>query len=178
MKELWQQAVKGDKEAENEIFRRLRERFTVIAGLSMCKEDAGDLAHDACLTVLKGYKDLKSPFEYNAWAQKVFKSKVADYFGRKSRDRNVFVGLEDFEAMLACSKAGQDFETMETLRRCLKMLAEKYPRYAKAIHLKHYGYETERICGKMKTSKNNFYVLLTRGRAFLKDCILGGATTE
>ena len=87
MKKLWEQAVKGDKNAEEKIFSYLRERFTVIAGFSMCDDDAKDIAHDACMAVFKGYKTLGSPYQYNGWAQKILKNKIANYFNRKSLEK-------------------------------------------------------------------------------------------
>ena len=174
MKELWQQAVQGDKKAEDEIFRQLGERFTVIAGLTICKEDAKDLAHDACMVVLKGYKSLGNPYEYSAWAQRILKNKIADYFQRRSLEKKVFTGLDSHEAKLANPDREQDFETLETLRRCLKKLASAFPKYARAIHLRHLGFDTDSICNKMKVSRTNLYVLLNRGRTYLKDCIFEG----
>ena len=176
LRELWQQAVNGDKQAEDEIFRHLSERFEVIAGLSICKEDARDIAHDACLIVLKGYKSLGNPYEYSAWAQKILKNKIADYFQRKSLQNKVFVGSDIYDRAVTNPDNGPDFETLETLRRCLKKLASAFPKYARAIHLRHIGYDTDSICEEMRLTKSNLYVLLNRGRSFLRKCILEGKT--
>lgn len=172
-KELWQKAAHGDKEAESRIFQHLVERFTVIAGLSMCKEDAKDLAHDTCLSVLKGYKSLGNPFEYSAWAQKIFRNNIADYFQRRAVEKKLFSQGEFSEELEIAADGADQRELMLTLQECLKKLAAAYPPYARALHLRQSGYDTESICRKMKVTRNNLYVLLNRGRGFLRNCIFG-----
>ena len=171
MNELWQKAVEGDKEAEGAIFVYLRERFTVIAGLTIYQEDAKDIAHEACLAVLEGYKAVGSPYQYSAWAQRVLKNKIADYFQRRSLEKRVFVESDFLETLRSHPKDPEPHEMLLTLQKCLKELTVAFPRYAKALHLNHVGYDTESICEKMKVTRSNLYVLLNRGRKFLRDCI-------
>ena len=121
---------------------------------------------------------VKSPFEYSAWAQKVFRSKMADHFKRSSRERKVFVGLDARQDSFTAGNPGLDFETLETLRRCFKRLVAVYPRYAEAVHSKHMGFDSEHICRKMKISKENFWATLSRGRSFLRECIEGRSVGE
>lgn len=174
MKELWRLAAQGDKEAENRIFRHLIERFTAIASLSICRDDSKDLAHDACLSVLKSYKDLESPYEYGAWAQKVLKNKIIDHLKKQSAEKRLFCDDEFSEEHEEHPDRTGHFEIMLILKKCLRKLAEAFPAYSRALHLKRYGYDTESICAKMKISRNNLYVLLSRGRGFLRDCIFDG----
>ena len=174
MKELWQQAVAGDKRAEDAIFKHLRERFTVIAGLSICKEDAKDLAHEACLAVLEGYKKVGSPYQYSAWAQRILKNKIADYFQNRAVERKLFTERESFEDVEGHSQRPDHIEVMLMLQKCLDKLAAAYPRYARALHLRQEGYETDIICHKLKVTRSNLYVLLNRGRVFLRECMSDG----
>ncbi len=174
IRELWQQAVQGDKTAENAIFEHLRERFTVIAGLTIYGEDAGDVAHDACLAVLKGYKDLGSPFEYGAWAQRILKNKIANYFQRRSLEKRVFVAFDYHELSSAYHTEAEYTHVVSILERCLKKLAAAYPHYARVLFLKQAGDDTDTICHKMEVTRNNLYVLLNRGRKYLRDCIFDG----
>jgi len=168
---MWQQAVQGDKKAEETLFKHLRERFTVLAGLSVCQEDAKEVAHDACLAVLKGYKNLGNPYEYNAWAQKVLKNKIADYFQRRSLERKAFVDGDPREIKQWSENSAQYYEIMITLKKCLRKLMVAYPPYARALNLKQSGYDTDTICKRMGVTRNNLYVLLNRGRKYLRDCL-------
>lgn len=174
MKELWIKAVDGDKQAEKEIYRHLLERFTVLAGLVLCKEDAEDIAQEACSVVLKEYKTLRSPFEYTAWAQKIYKNKMASYFQRKSVEKKIFSGKQVESHGYTAAVSDEDHAIMMTMITCLQKLIEAFPRYARAVNLVQLGYDTDEICRRMDISRNNLYVLLNRGRKILKECIFEG----
>jgi len=60
---------------------------------------------------------------------------------------------------------------MHNLVECLRELIRGFPRYARVLNLVQQGYGTEEICERMTISRNNLYVLLSRGRKVLKDCI-------
>ncbi len=178
MKELWEQAAKGDKKSEEEIFSYLRERFTVIAGFSMCDDDARDIAHDACMAVFKGYKTLGSPYQYNSWAQRILKNKIANYFNRKSLEKETLTKKDALEIGNLYSTSIKDHEIILTLEHCLRKLQKQNPRYALALELIQSGYTTDEVCRIMNLSKNNLYVILNRGRKLLRDCIFNGETKE
>lgn len=173
VQQLWQEAVQGDKRAENALFDHLRERFTVLAGLTICREDAKDVAQEACLAVLKGYKALGNPYEYNAWAQRILKNKIADYFQRRSLEKKAFAAGEPDDMIGLCENSAEYYDTMLTLKKCMQQLIAAYPPYARALRLKQEGFGTEEICERMGVTRNNLYVILNRGRKFLRDCIFG-----
>ncbi|PKK85094.1 MAG: hypothetical protein CVT49_00705 [candidate division Zixibacteria bacterium HGW-Zixibacteria-1] len=174
MKELWKKAALGDIEAEKKLSRHLLERFSVLAGLVICKEDARDIAQEACAVILTEYKSLKSPFEYNAWAQKILKNKIASYFQRKSVENRIFSEnhRDNLENLVEAS--AENNEIMQILIKCLKKLVDSFPRYARVINLVQLGYNTNEICGRMDISRNNLYVLLNRGRKIMRDCVFDG----
>jgi hypothetical protein len=57
---------------------------------------------------------------------------------------------------------------------CLKKLIKINPIYARAINFVHQGYKTREICEKLNITRNNFYVILTRGRHMLDTCLKTG----
>ena len=171
MKEHWQKAVGGDKEAQDEIFGHLSERFRLLAGFVMCKEDAEDIANEACAAVLKGYKSLREPFEYGAWAQRILKNKIAGYFQRKSVEGRIFENNRYFQSGTNIPDIAADSNLMRTLIACLRKLVRINSRYARAINLVQLGFSAEEICSRMNISRDNLYVILNRGRALLKNCI-------
>ncbi|MEW5922496.1 MAG: sigma-70 family RNA polymerase sigma factor [Candidatus Zixiibacteriota bacterium] len=174
MRDLWKKAISGDIEAEKLLSRLLFERFSTLAGLVICKEDARDIAQEACAVILTEYKSLKSPYEYNAWAHKIFKNKIASYFQRKSVEKRIFseVPNDNYESLIETST--ENFEIMQVLIDCLKKLVDSFPRYARVINLVQLGFDTDEICRRMEISRNNLYVLLNRGRKILKDCVFNG----
>lgn len=173
MKEHWLRAVEGDKTAENEVFRSLNDRFRLLAGLVMCKEDAEDISNEACAAVLKEYKNLREPYEYGAWAQRILKNKIANYFQRKSVEGKIFEGSRIFINREVSGNDNETGEMIRTLISCLKKLVSANIRYARAINLVQLGYKTEEICKKMDIGRDNLYVILNRGRSMLKNCISG-----
>ena len=171
MKELWEKAAGGDKKAEDEIFAFLRERFAVLVGLLIKGDDVEDISQEACAAVLKGYKSLKSPFEYNAWALKILRHKIADYFQKRAVE-DKFLSSKYSNGLDGPDAAVYDnHEIMHNLVECLRELIRGFPRYARVLNLVQQGYGTEEICERMTISRNNLYVLLSRGRKVLKDCI-------
>jgi len=174
VRELWGKAVQGDKRAEEIIFSSLRERFTVIARLSVQSDDANDIAHEACLAVLKGYKTLKSPFKYSAWAQRVLKNKIAAFYQRKYIENETVTVKEQYNIENTYSHNNTDHELLITLQNCLKKLQNKYPRYVNVLSLIQIGYSADEIGSELNLTKNNIYVILSRGRKFLRDCIFNG----
>ncbi len=171
MKEHWQKAVNGDKQAEDAIFRHLNERFRLLAGLVMCKEDAEDISNEACAAVLRGYKSLGEPYEYGAWAQKILKNKIASYFQRKSVEGRMFDNSHTYLYETVSSDRTDTADMIRTLISCLRKLVHANNRYARAVNLVQLGYNTEEICSKMNVTRNNLYVILNRGRAMLKNCL-------
>ena len=167
-------ALKGDKTAEDRLFKHLRERFTLIAGLYISKEDAKEIAQDTCMAVFESYKSLSTPYKYNAWAHKILKNKIANYYKKRSLEKENIIKEDSQDIQNIYANDSADHEIIMTLRSCLKKLKATFPRYAEVILLSHEGFSTEEICLRLKISRNNLYVLLNRGRKILRDCIFDG----
>nr|MBN2278293.1 RNA polymerase sigma factor [candidate division Zixibacteria bacterium] len=174
MKHLWKMAVDGDARAEKELFEILRERFRVIAGLILRKEDAEDIAHETCLSVHENYKSLGYPYEYNAWAQKILKNKMATFLKRKQMINKLIAPEIDGDVYIGDSNIAPNPDILRILLKCLGKVMKLNRRYARALNLVQQGYNTEEICDRMQITRDNLYVILWRARNLLNDCIFEG----
>ncbi|MCK5126278.1 MAG: sigma-70 family RNA polymerase sigma factor [candidate division Zixibacteria bacterium] len=170
MRQILAKAISGDKSAEEELFKYLRVRFTIIAQQRLRDDSFEDIAQDACVTVVEKYKDLSPNIEFEAWAYKILRNKIGSHL-RDLSVRNRAVKIMDNIDNIYPTQ--ENPEARRILIRCLEKLAKVYPRYIRVLSLVNYGYSTEEICDQLKVSSNNFYVILHRCRGLLSDCVYG-----
>ena len=174
MHELLKEAKEGNVLAEEELFRRLLVRFTAIAKRRIGDEHAGDIAQEACMTVLQKYRktDFKTSFE--AWAYRIVRNKILNHFQTVQRQRKMTsLDSSRFHLDLPASPP-QENDLKQELIVALKRISRRHPRYARMIVLSYQGYNGEEICRRLKISRNNFYVSLKRGRTMLKESLRRG----
>jgi DNA-directed RNA polymerase specialized sigma24 family protein len=68
----------------------------------------------------------------------------------------------------------EDQDLKLTLKECLRKILEVHPRYALVLNMIYEGYRAVEICKELSIKRNNFYVILNRGRAVLKLCLETG----
>jgi len=169
--EIFQKARRGDKSAEEELFRYLRVRFALLAKRRLGKEHAEDIAHDACLTVLEKYQSLSETTDFLAWAYKVLRNKIGNFL-RVNQSRKKGQNPSDKTGIDPQSIAIEvDSDLKGQLIICLKRFAEIHPEHARALDLLLKGYPIEEITRELDISSNNLYVMLHRGRKWLHDCM-------
>ena len=170
---LLKQARKGDKAAEDEIFRRLLVRFRYIAARRVGDEGAADdIAQAACMTVLERYQTQSFSVEFGAWTYGVLKMLIRKHFSRQTAERKrtgPMPGEGSGEAV--ANDCDPDVEIR--LTRCLEKVAAANRRYARVLNLTYQGYPTEEICARIKVNRNHLYVLLNRARSMLWGCLQG-----
>lgn len=165
-------ARKGDAEAEKQLFQYLRVRFEYLAKKRLLKkEDAEDIAQEACLTVLEKYKTADFHGHFNAWALKVLRNKIGNYLQGKCVRDNKVAGSIDAGALSDRVHAPNDSSSVSEITDCLRKLIAAFPRYARALNLVHQGFTTDDICRRLDIKPNNLYVILNRGRRILKECL-------
>ena len=59
----------------------------------------------------------------------------------------------------------------ERIRECFKRVHRYRQQHARILNLHFQGYSTDEICEKLRMSRNNFYVSLSRARSMLADCL-------
>jgi RNA polymerase sigma factor (sigma-70 family) len=171
MNELWEQARAGDKEAETAAFAQLRRRYLALARTRINGPEHEDVVQEACMVVLRKYKDLQAPFQFEPWALQVLHYQIAN-FRRKSAtaQRHEVTGV-DPSSLRSPGKTTGDPDIIRALIDCVRKIAGGYRRYIRVLNLVHQGFTTEEICARLKVSRNNLYVMLTRGRRMLEGCL-------
>ena len=172
MEHLLLKAKAGDKLAEKQLFEHLFVRFKYLSKRNIEIEDCEDLAQEACMTVLEKYKDEKFTVSFTAWAYGVLKMKIGNYLQSKRRMSGKQSPLNE-EINLSMDST-TDPDLLRMLTECIKKISNTYIRYARALNLNYQGYSTEEICRKLKITNGNYYVILNRGRAMLKECLENG----
>jgi RNA polymerase sigma factor (sigma-70 family) len=168
-------ARNGDDEAEKQFIKILSVRFVAIAKRRLgSKDDAEDIAQETCATVLAKYKGDLNIVNFEAWAYGVLRMKIGNHMQKKTtRQEQPLSETESYDAV-GESAQHHDPELGLRLNDCVRKLIVSFPRYARVLNLIHQGYKSDEICQKLKISPNNMYVILSRGRSMLKNCLETG----
>ena len=164
-------AKAGDKSAEQELFKYLLVRFSIIAKQRIEGDDAEDIAQDACLTAIQKYKDEAPDEKFEPWAYNILRNKIGNYYQHRTVRRKIIVehGLHgQGEQEQAVER---DLDKARQLVDCLRKLIRVYKRYARVLNLVYLGYTTEEICMRLKLNRGNYYMILKRGRKLLSQCL-------
>jgi RNA polymerase sigma factor (sigma-70 family) len=171
MEHLLKKAREGDRSAEQEMFQYLLDRFNFLARRRMNDEEAEDVAQEACLTVLKKYQTDAPPEGFMAWAYNVLRNKIGNYYQHQTAHRKIMTDASAAEKGTVVSTSDSDIEERLRLFACLKTFIRAYPRFARVLNLVYQGYTTSEICRRLGITANNLYVILTRSRKILSDCL-------
>ncbi len=171
MDKILEMARKGDKSAEQELFQLLRVRFEFLAKRRLGRDEAEDVAQDACVTVLQKYKLSAHSGNFEAWAYKILRNKIGNVLQHKMVEKDKLVSEEDHMRLEKTSQQPADNLRMQKLLSCLREMIKTYPRYARVLNLVHLGYDCREISGLLQINPNNLYVILNRSRKILRDCI-------
>jgi RNA polymerase sigma factor (sigma-70 family) len=171
MEELLARALAGDKYAENQLFDFLLVRFRHFAKQHIRTADVEDLAQEACLTVLEKYKTEKFSKSFQAWAYGVLKMKIGNYLQAAAIKRKNMADGQIDEENTANILRTVDFDLKRRLMNCMKKINKVNPRYTRVLNLVHQGYSTDEISEMLQINRNNYYVILNRGRKMLKACL-------
>lgn len=168
-------AREGNKSAENEIFQYLLVRFNVLARHKIRDvEDAGEIAQQACITVLEKLKTEKFTKSFEAWAHGVLRMGIKNYFYRMHSADKKNIRVSQAEDMPAAPGPASNPDIEIALSECLEKIIAVNPRYARILNLSYQGYKTREICRKLDINANNFYVILNRARSLLWTCLQKG----
>jgi len=171
MEELLAKALTGDKNAENRLFDYLLVRFRHFAKQHIQIADAEDVAQEACLTILDKYKTQKFSKSFQAWAYGVLKMKIGNYLQSVASRRKNMADSEKLEANVADISQTANLELKRKLMNCMKKINKVNPRYTRVLNLVYQGYTTDEISEMLQINRNNYYVILNRGRKMLRTCL-------
>lgn len=169
-------ARQGDPDAEQHLFHHLSVRFRLLTARRIRDPQAAeDVAQEACVTVLRKYREETFRVSFEAWAWGVVNMHIKNHLHRMSvrRERNVEERVRDREAASVV-----DPEVHRRLLDCLRKVSRVNRRYARILNLIHQGYSTDEICRRLEMNRNSLYVTLHRARNLLRRCLDSGDTQE
>ena len=168
--DLYEKARNGDDAAENRLFEQLTVRFRYLATLKLGNEaDAEEIAQEALMVISKEYKEITIEISFAAWAYKVLENRILNFLRSKT------VRQCSFEEKKRNGDSLNGHHPEPNLKRrlleCLRQLSNSNSRYARILNLHYQGFTTNEICEKMEITSGNFYVILSRARSLLQECL-------
>jgi RNA polymerase sigma factor (sigma-70 family) len=171
--ELYNQACTGDKSAETELFKKLTDRFWVFAHRKVWdKADAEEIVQNALSIVVSEYRQIEFSTSFSAWAHKVIENKFLAYIQTKRRRSGRDVPLENADFLT--DNWTPDPTLKMRLLDCFKQVGRASRRYARILNLHHLGFDRVEVCEKLGMTTAHSYVVMSRARAMLKECLEKG----
>ena len=169
---LHSQLCSGDRAAEEHLFVMLSERFKVFARQRVRNDqDAEEIVQDALMTIARRFKEIEFKTSFAAWAYRVLENKILTFYrDNKSTRTKLEKAAERAETTTPWKT---DPSLKSALLECLKKVARANLRHARILNLHYLGYTVEEICQKLDLTRNNMYIMLSRGRSSLKTCLEG-----
>ena len=174
MQKTFEKAQTGDNYAEEQLFQKLYVRFCYLAKYKIGEPDYEDIAQDACMTVLRKYRQLPLTASFEPWAGRILRNTVGNYI-QKSRVVRRF-STDKVRLRESASTISTDPELKLRIIGCLRKLQNHNLRYHQVLRLIHDGFTTDEICSQLNIKESNLYTLLNRSRKVLRDCLYGKGT--
>ena len=170
--DLYEKARNGDDAAENRLFEQLTVRFRYLATLKLGNEaDAEEIAQEALMVISKEYKEITIEISFAAWAYKVLENRILNFLRSKTVRQCSFEEKKRIGDSLDGYHSTPAADLKRRLLDCLRKLGGSNPRYARILNLHYQGFTTNEICEKMEITSGNFYVILSRARSLLQECL-------
>ena len=166
-------AIQGDRIEREKLFEALSVRFRLFLYQRIRVEaDAQDIAQEALATIAAAFDQVTIETSFAAWAYKVLENKIFT-FVKKDRKRKVEISADGDDGSFPATW-GADPSVKQQLLECLRKICEVNGRYARVLNLHYLGFTTDEICDRMRLSRTNSYVILSRARLVLKGCLEKG----
>ncbi len=167
---LFEKSRGGDIESEKELFQALTVRFRLFVFQRVLNEDDGEeIVQEALLKILELYKNIDIKSSFSAWAYKLLEYRVYNYYRQKKR-REISSELTG-DGDIDLSEWPYDPRLERNLLDCLKKIGKTNMRFARILNLKFQGYNADEICRKMDITPGNLYVIVSRARSMLQECL-------
>lgn len=171
---LYENHRAGDKAAYKRLLEQLSVSFRVIARHKLQSEDlAEEIAQEALIVVVENIESLKVEHSFAAWAYRVLTNKIVDYVRVEGNRRRLLA--ENPETVKPNNPAGPDPRLRTRLIDCLRRISRDNRRHARVLNFSYQGFRATEICNRLKISRNYLYVLLSRARGALEQCLARGA---
>ena len=167
--QLYQNAVNGEAAEERKLFDYLYDSFRAIIRLKNVEpDDAEDIVQATLVQIAANYRRVQITSSFAGWAHTVFRNQMIDHFRKVKADRKKSTELAD---ELGTAAFFPDPRLKAALIDCLGRVDDENPRYARIFTLSVQGYKTEEICNEMAIKRGTLYVILSRVRTALKECL-------
>jgi len=168
--ELHRRVLSGDKEAEPELFDALADRFRLFAHLKVWNRDeAEDLVQAALTVVATEYRDVRIEKSFAAWAHAVMQNRLLGYIQKRRREKGRVTSTDCEELQMPTST--QNPSLRMRLLDCLKKVGSANRRYARILNLHYFGFSRAEVCDKLGVTRDQSYLIMSRARAMLKQCL-------
>ncbi len=168
--ELFNAARNGDKAAEQRLFDNLSVSFRAFVRLrGMDANDADDVVQATLLKIAETYGQTDIHTSFAGWAHAVLRNHMFEHF--RGRDRERRRAAELAQRQNPSNTSDSNPRLTAELSQCLKSIHEHNPTYARVLTLHFQGYATAEICERLTLTSNNLYVILSRARASLRECL-------
>jgi len=171
--DLYRRLSDGDPAAQKQLYEQLYVSFRILARHRVADwNDAEEVVQAAMVKVSSKLDQLTEAERFSAWAHAILKHEIVDHYRTAGSRRNREVELED--SSLSHGQDPDDRQLKAKLKECLKKLNAVFGKHARILNLRYQGYSTGEICQRMSLTPNNFYVILSRARSMLKNCLESG----
>ena len=168
--ELYNLVVSGDKKAEAELFSALADKFRLFAHRRVWNsKEAEDLVQNALIVVTEEYRQVQIETSFSAWAHKIMENRLLGYIQKRRREKGRNASEESF-AYLAGSWVPDPTVKMKLLN-CLKKIGSANRRYARILNLHQIGFSRKEVCQRIGMHLQQSYMVMSRARAMLRDCL-------
>jgi len=171
-------ARSGDHAAKEVLFSHLLVSFRSFIRLKCDNyDDAEEVVQSALSTIVERFATVAIHSSFAAWAQTVIKNEWITFYRKRSLIRRKLA--DESERRKSIIDRAPKRELKRGLKECLVELHRENLTFARVLNLHYQGYTTGEICEKLEISTTNFYVILSRARTKLSDClkkkgVLGG----
>jgi len=171
--DLYHKARQGDTVAREELYRRLYVSFRLFVRHRRVEtSESEELVQAAIVKITERFDTVEIRSSFAAWAQTVLRNEIAQMYRTRASH------LEKLDQLGKSGQIRDCVEHDEALRRqlsdCLKKLNDINGRHARILNLHYQGFSTEEICARLSIKPNNLYVILSRARTMLKNCLATG----
>ncbi len=168
--DLYQLTIAGGKPEEEKLFQKLRVSLLYLVEQRIWNDqDAEEIVHEILITVAEKYRLTAIEKSFAAWTYGIMENKLLHYYRSRGRQKEIQSNVDPKWENESDNSIDPYLTTK--LLDCLKKVNKANDRYARILNLKYLGYSTKDICGKMKITRNNAFVILTRARSMLKHCL-------
>ena len=131
--------------------------------------DAEDVAQEALAKVVDEFKEISIEKSFSAWAVKVLDNRILAYIKKKKTTQSRITNTPPEEYPVIEGNSYSDLRVQ--LIKCLRKLYSVNNIYARIINLHYQGFTVADVCKRLKITTGHAYVILSRARAKLAECL-------